>query len=883
MRGRLARTSTAGLVLVLLLGIAVGLQGFERWRFTSAPRAPVGIVPITLHEVSAGVEGGSTFGVYSAIREEAAGAVVVDVSPEGSLNRLHLRQLGLASQVERVGARTVTTQGTAERTLGGPGWVMDLAEGRPEVLVLTTDPAAGVRLIDARLTDLDTTPYRASPAPERRPASLAHAVSADTAILLLLLLAGGLLVPRRSVPGPARIPVALVVGVALQVTLGLLFLPAPWSLVLLPLVGLGGSWLLARAGMDSAWRRHDLLPLLVGGATILTAALAVRSRGLLVASGDSFYYWSGARALALGELLLDDLDTKRGLALQSVHALGFGAGADGLLTLGPVLLVAATALLVLLPRDPRLRGTGTARAVAIGAGALAAGSGWMWFNALYLNSHLLVATLLLLVGALGFMNRTDRDLLGAMPAIGLAITAVVLARAEAVLIIGLLLLGTLVDADRRRTWRFAWWSAGAALVTWNALLLVGLRDGGVPLVLAIGIASGAALAAMPWLLERIPDGVTRSVPLAVGVVLWSFTAAVALTPLGAQVNFFEMVRRNLFAIEGQWYLTAPLVTLLAAFAVAATRRTVGLGPARWLVIGFVPATMLAKLADGAESATEAGDVAAALLVGGGRPGWGDSVNRMWTHVVLVALLLVIGAALRNVRTDDPQGRSAARGRGSLALVALAGTVVLVGLWWEPDHLGPVGPVAITQLHADDDAARSPIELLPGPGLVFTQTVPIPAGLTLPADTVGAQACVAVTMTDLDRPNAGDYRLHLTAGDVAEERLRAGRSQGGTSLHTLCVDLPADGALPEQLEVRIAGVSGSPGATVGLLVAGDGRFVTEARLEVDAASVDPRHPLARVVSRLIRITMTQGPVVVGLGLLGLAAVERRRTPTDIARD
>lgn len=902
MMGRCAQ----GVGLLLIVGLAVGLQGLERARFIGLPREPLRTVPVTLHEASAGVEGGSTFGLFTALREEAAGAVLTaDPAATDAISPLFATQIGLIARMETAAAgppgepTIAASAATADRERAGPGWRLLLAPGRPTQLHATVDGSGDLVIADVRLGAREPVPTTApatasataplpTAAPQTRASSLPWTIASDALLLILLLAAGGLALPHRVVSRTLRVPVAFLTGVSLQATLGLLLLPAPWSLIMLPVVAIAVAGLLARAGSPSSWRREDVPGLAIAVAAATAIATLVRSGGLTIISNDSFNYWAGARALAAGELSLADLELKRGLGLQSLHALASGLGSEALLALGPALLLAGVALLALIPWEAGAGGTGIARLVAAGVAVLAASSAWMWFNALYLNAHVLVAVLLLLIAALALLTRDADDLSAAMLPIGLAMAAVVLLRAEAVLVLGLLLLGTLADHRGLHAWRWAWWSSGLALVAWNALLIAGqaARGDGVPTVLVGGVLAGGLLLLAPRLLSQRSPRWTAGVPVAVGAVLWSFTMAIALTSLGEDVVFFELVRRNLGELEGQWYLTAPLVAVLAGFGLATTARHDRVGPARWLVIGFVPATLLAKLADGIQGLADRDELVRVLLSGGGRPGWGDSVNRMWTHVVMVVLLLVI-AAVMDVRSKGG-GQRGARRRPPVSLIAPVAIALVVTAWWQADHLGPLGPVELTTLvaqppsvtGADPDGASVAVELVGGE--TREQVIMLPRTAIVPEDAVWTRICADVALTDFSRPNAGSFLIALDAGQEQVDRLHQGRSQSGGATKSTCVLLDPQRPLPDHMTVMVVGVEGREGFAAGLLLNPDGSFVTSAALEVDAPSVDPRHPVVRSVSWMIRSAIQWGPGVLAViaTLLVFVSAGGARTPRRV---
>jgi len=391
----------------------------------------------------------------------------------------------------------------------GPGWSLLIAEPSegPVTTLVALHGSEGVEFVDLRLTaGLSVVTREPAPTvPARR--SLGNDVAADTLVMLALLLGGGLLVPRaadgaRHAHRWIRLPPGLLSGVALQIVLGLLLLPWPWS----GLAFLAGALAIGRAanhrGTDTGWRRRDALPLLVASSVIVAAAWATRTRGLLVVSNDSFTYWAAARAIALGEYELAYLSTKRPLSLSALHAVGFGLGADGVLSLGIVLLVAAATILALAPsviasaasRDVTYAG----HAIGAGLALLVLTSGWFGFMAVYLNAHLLVATLLLGLVLVPFLAQDDEQMGRWAIPVGVLIGAVALSRGETMLLVGLLLLGTLRDPIRWWEWRWGWIALGTSVAAWNTLLVVGGRSAeGMSIVAVASVALGLVLVVAP--------------------------------------------------------------------------------------------------------------------------------------------------------------------------------------------------------------------------------------------------------------------------------------------------------------------------------------------------------------------------------------------------
>jgi len=162
--------------------------------------------------------------------------------------------------------------------------------------------------------------------------------------------------------------------------------------------------------------------------------------------------------------------------------------------------------------------------------------------------------------------------------------------------------------------------------------------------------------------------VRRTVPQVIGVSLWAATLVLIVGDVG-NVRFLDVAIINIGEAQGRWGAAGVLLFLIGLLAVAARERRddgPGVLGARWALIGFIPLTMFAKLGDGLQAVDS--DFGT-LLSGGGRIGWGDSVNRMWTHAILLVLMLFIVRVMQWSQQDeaedgsDTDGAEAARHAG----------------------------------------------------------------------------------------------------------------------------------------------------------------------------------------------------------------------------
>ena len=687
-----SRRSSRLLLAFSILLLAGALQLLEFWKFPGGlVRTAAGDAPVLLHTTGQG----GRYAMQRNVAGVAEGAdVLLDRTARGyQMTPLHLRAMLRASSVTVVdlgGAPEFHGSVTAKGSWRG-GWRLVLAatateNGDPvERLVLFRSDgvlyAVDASLISSELPHVEaqepgTALWTRLPAPAH---SLPLAVLLETTAFLWLTLLGGLLLSRRGVHRALRPPLALLVGVAIVAGIGIFGAPGWLTPAIATGLAVAGGLLLRRRGSVTGWRRTDLPMLGLATACAAAASSLVRSRGLVVTTPDSFDYWSTAYALASGELGSADLDVKRPPGQAALHAVGFLLGIEGLLSLGLVVLLACAALLVLIPAALGRRDV-LAFVVAASMGLVAISSAQLLTLAYYINSHILVAGMMFLVAFLGLLQQRTRldESTIAIPA-SLGLVALIMFRAEAPLLIGILLLGTLLiprDADAtsmmRVPWAWAWLTAGSASLLWGVLAMLAVGRTTPSLVF---IAAGTMFLMAPLVLSRMDAATRDTLPTMLMLALWVFMLTLLVTESANDVRFLEPTRINLWEGRGGWGLTAPLLLALGiGSALAATDRTASI--ARWAVIGFVPATFVSKLADGTQSGEGLSVLTSALLSGGARVGWGDSVNRMWAHIALVVLLLALVALL-----DGSGARWTAPRAVAVGLVLMLGATEFNR--WEP--------------------------------------------------------------------------------------------------------------------------------------------------------------------------------------------------------
>lgn len=640
--------------------------------------------------------------------------------------------------------------------------------------------------------------------------------------------------------------------------------------------------------MDVGWRHDDLGRLALACGGILATVGWARWTSFLTLTPDSRDYWAGGALLADGGLGISLLDVKRGLSQQSLHAVGFTLGIEGLQAMGAVLLLFGAVLLAL--QSPRRPGSAVLTTLALASTALL--SPQFRTMAAYLNGHMLVAVLLLVLVLLIGAGVKGEQRAGLLPAVAAVSTALVITRPEGAILVGLVLLGTLGVSDDRAPWRSAWAALAVGTITWTVMLAAGAttRDGGLPPAIVLLGAVGASAALVALALHHVPARVRRLVPTGVGTALW---AVALLLERRDSVVFFDVANANLGGGAGGWGVFGPLLIISGVVAVRLTAGQDDLrtGPSRWFVIGFIPITMLVKLGDGFQR--DRADLGS-ILSGGGRIGWGDSVNRMWMHAALVVLLLVIRSGERVPLRPRSTASAASRSMYGVVLLAIAGGTALQR---QPDGV-PRSTVEeeFTLLSALGD---QPIgELVDGAQVNQRLALPPPV---LPSGTISRLLCADVRMVTFARGNVGDVELELRAGGRSAFRQVAADPLVDWGTERVCLDLSVDRQPGAQaLGDAVVAVTGR-GAVLGVAASALQAPASASRpgallVTVDTAGVTTEHQTGHLVMDVVmvadvRIGLLSDPLrrstlvlpwlalLIGIGLAAAAAEETRRARAD----
>lgn len=797
--------------------------------------------PASLTIVEQAARYGNWFTQYALLARHAPGStILLDADTSTGMFTSDLFALAEVGAVRQVAVDVVrpsrepfASVGRGERT-----WTLWLDEpGRPTTLAVRAESRADGTTETLIVEVQDPDPPLLDPR-SSLPARIAAVTSVtglpepllEGALYVILTLIGGLLVPRGPpLPRGVRPALALIAGLALVGLLGMLRIPGVVPLGVALAIAVLGSRSVGRA--RCGWCRADVIPLAAFLSLLVAVVAVTHASGSVVVSLDSFSYLGRAHELAAGRLGPGQLSLKRGAFLQGLYGLGFGAGVDILAAPGLVLLIAATILLVGLgwsyARHP------STRVVVVGLALLP----WVHLHtvslARYVNSHAMLAVMLLALAlVVHWAWRAGTTAQRAfLPLVGLLASAPVVMRPEGVLLVGLLLLGA--SRVREGVFPTAWRAAGATAALWGLVLFVeSLRVETEPsrLLVAFGL-TGIVMVLVPTLRARL-GRVWTVVPVLAVAVLWSIALMLTVGPKARARGFVEAAIINLGEGRGRWGLLAPVLILLAILALAirpAPTDGPGVAAMRVLLLGFIPVNLLAKLGDGIFGSN--GSILDLLLVarGGGRVGWGDSVNRMWMHAVLVvvgfAVVRLVG--LLDDRKGDGAGTAGgtfSRARSGARLVTFPLLAVWVASLWAPFY------VEADRVPAFEQSETWQVEILgdrPGPvlvdGTVIQQVLGVPPEAVPEGESTHASLCAVIPFVTYNRENRGWVEVDLTVGARSETYIVQQPELEDWTSEAFCLDdihreELKDGLL--RVTLRGGGVQ-EEGAAVSALVGGRG--------------------------------------------------------------
>lgn len=619
---------------------------------------------------------------------------------------------------------------------------------------------------------------------------------AEGAVLVLLMLLGGLLVPRAAVGRSARPALALLVGIGLHGAVGAAIV-GPMLLIVPPVVAVIGATTLRARGIDAGWSRADLQFVMTVGLVVLATSVLIRLNGWVVVSTDGVSYLIRGWAQAFGG---DAAIGSHAPALSALHAVGFRAGADGLYALGPVALIAAIVLMAASVRTIVSRATDVPGPLAtslLGLLVLVSGAAaGVRFSSMLVHAHVLVAALALALvvlwsGQLRVSGASDVAATDAAAFAAATLAAgITLARPEGAIIPLAMLIGTVGSAHARTLWRAVAGATGLSLVLQFglgqdgfAVLARALRGGSAVLERgSIGIAGLAALGALvllaPVMIGRMPRVVLAWIPRASASLVWSGLIVGAMTGAFQLDASMRIARANVFEGAGGWGPFLPVLVLAGIFALTVLRprsADTALSPAIAVTVGFVPLAFLSK----------------ALGDGVGRVHWHDSVTRIWMHLAFVVILLVIVATgeILTGTTGEHRPAVARYPRSSAALAVLA--LFWVASWWQPSLVSddpveleltvPVGPPVGASAPV---STRSPF--------LYLVDVDLPAAAALD-DVDHVDVCSDIRFGTFERDGTASMTARLQLAGASREAIIDGSTVADNAVHRVCWPLgrPSD--------------------------------------------------------------------------------------------
>jgi len=766
---------------------------------------------------------GDRYDIYAELAARAPGAdYVIDPAiiggRRGMLPEL-LHALAEAGSVTVMPLDIVVPPGE-ERS--GPLRVLPVDDPPKRLLIVPTE--AGLAIVDDRLVPDQVAPTPVGPGvPLLSDGPSSGSVRTwfgwEAVLLTALTVIGAAMVPRRMstvLRMAAGLPIGaamLVVGGAALLLLGLTPTPAMMAIALV--IG---------AALSIRSRRVEWILLVpVFGLALLVVAVT-RADGIVAVTPDSLSYLATAALVAAGDvspaLLSPELFAKRMLGVSLLHAPAAWSGVPALTALGPLLALAsvgATGWLVHEESRPTI-GPGPAVVLAGAAAATLLSVERVLAAAIYVNSHMFIATTLIVAVAL-WRSGIRRTIAWGHP-VGLLLGSIVIARPEGAIVVVVMLAAMtsrgpeVSSTEERAAW---WWVGGATalahgVVGWS-FFIAGRPLPGPTLAMLLLVPF---LFAMPELRAAVGPARTQSLVRWAGAGVMASTAALVLLDVGRFGRGSTIVAANLLGGSGGWGRAGALLLIALVVGAVGTWRSEleGIGIA---TLAFLPLmVIIGELADQ-----------------GPRLGPGDSLNRMLLHVLPLAV--AIGAiGLMNLATGRVRWRGSVEtevfetpgatsevegGRTATDILLLqGGGILLVLLAVLPGPLGlerplddPIPIVTPAQLIGQEPAG----ELVAGTELVHALRFR-PGELV---DTDGL--CIELLLATYgERTNSGILEVVLRhrsgAGPSVSERIDMAVVQDN-AFHRVCFSDPAAAGIDsiggDDWVLVLRSVAGEPGAVI----------------------------------------------------------------------
>ena len=472
----------------------------------------------------------------------------------------------------------------------------------------------------------------------------------EAVVVLAVLIGGCLFILGLGIRGWAVPTLGYVAGTCLLIDFGFiqiaLGLPTNPLLTLILTVGVPLCWWLSRP--ESKRFPYGAIQVTVILLAVICIVYIFRNANFVGWNPDTLRYLMSGALIASNNLdtLPGELMAARLLAFPILHAPANLAGEFYLRSVGPLLAISCIGLFVWLS----LNGLARSRAhwpvafTTLGVLLLLTNGRMLW-SAFALFPHLLTAVLMLVIAGCGWLlagipekaenGQIDQSGLIALQAI--AIPALIVARPEGGMMVVIAFLPTLLC---RRVWlkhrTFLLCVFGASLAAWN-LLLLSYQPMNVAIPVSIvghlTLAILALTAASLLYLRPVRDYTAvlehcmYIVLILVEAALWIALAVAAVGNPSILLESINATGHNLLLGDGRWGYSLVILMLFVLFCAVAVRGG-ELIFLRFPVTSFVPLAFL-------------------LMYLRGHPyriGVGDSLNRMWVHIVPLAILFVVAAA-----------------------------------------------------------------------------------------------------------------------------------------------------------------------------------------------------------------------------------------------
>ena len=435
--------------------------------------------------------------------------------------------------------------------------------------------------------------------------------------------------------------IGMIAGISLQITItGLLVmcqLPTSALLIVCLTMFIPVAWWLAccQGNKNVA---VSLLTVVGTGFVLLVAVFAFAKLNLVKLSPDSFNYLNMGALLSSGnmEFAAPNWLQLRSVGVAAIHAPANLSGAYYLRSITPLLSLSVVTMLAWIGcrwYQSTAATRSTACGVAVVAAILLATHHRFVYHAFYINGHMIMAACLLIVAGgswlLAESANVNKQAIWLLQLI--CIPPLVMTRPDGALFAGLALLPAIVSeqfSHRHRAVLMA--TLGGSIVAWHCFLWHRYAASGdsppisVSGMIGLGVLSLVAIPVMSW---RLATPYLKHVLTTVEASLWIGLIGFVIRDTGSMRESVRATFHNVVLDAGGWGISLKLLSIVVVLSLLFTRipNRIHL---RFPVTTFLPLYFLL------------GDLRHLPY----RIGAGDSLNRMFLHILPIAILIVVSAA-----------------------------------------------------------------------------------------------------------------------------------------------------------------------------------------------------------------------------------------------